>query len=165
MSRRVVVYLDERTAENFEIVVKSYFDSIQNPRDWVAQKALAAGLPILYDAIHGGGTINTLLHGQEPDEAAPVSIQAAGKRRPFPRAVIAKVAAACQGKCVGCGVELVFKVGPDRLSKAESRRRFTVDHIVPLCAGGKNDANNLQALCKRCNSRKGGKVVTDSAGG
>jgi len=29
-----------------------------------------------------------------------------------------------------------------------------VDHIVPLRAGGTNDAENLQALCKSCHSRK-----------
>jgi len=29
-----------------------------------------------------------------------------------------------------------------------------VDHILPLRQGGTNDANNLQALCKSCHSRK-----------
>lgn len=30
----------------------------------------------------------------------------------------------------------------------------TVDHRVPLAAGGTHDAANLQPMCKRCNSSK-----------
>lgn len=32
---------------------------------------------------------------------------------------------------------------------------FTVDHIVPLAKGGKNDFDNLQCACKSCNQLKG----------
>lgn len=32
---------------------------------------------------------------------------------------------------------------------------FTVDHIVPLAKGGKNDLDNLQCACKSCNQLKG----------
>jgi hypothetical protein len=31
-----------------------------------------------------------------------------------------------------------------------------VDHIVPVCVGGSDAMNNLQALCTRCNRGKGG---------
>lgn len=31
---------------------------------------------------------------------------------------------------------------------------LTVDHIVPLVAGGTHDAANLQVLCRSCNGRK-----------
>lgn len=44
-------------------------------------------------------------------------------------------------KCVSCGRE-------DNL---------TIDHIVPVVEGGKNDFPNLQVLCKPCNSSKGKK--------
>jgi len=31
-----------------------------------------------------------------------------------------------------------------------------VDHVVPVCRGGKNTMDNLQTLCKRCNRGKAG---------
>lgn len=35
----------------------------------------------------------------------------------------------------------------------------TVDHILPICKGGKTDIENLQILCSHCNSQKGSKNV------
>jgi len=36
-----------------------------------------------------------------------------------------------------------------------SRRDLTCDHIVPESQGGPTIEENLQTLCRRCNSRKG----------
>lgn len=46
-------------------------------------------------------------------------------------------------KCLACG-------------KAEG---LTVDHVIPLKRGGRNDISNLQPLCRSCNSRKGSRVI------
>lgn len=35
------------------------------------------------------------------------------------------------------------------------RRNLTIDHIVPVNAGGTDDPDNLQTLCASCNSKKG----------
>jgi hypothetical protein len=36
---------------------------------------------------------------------------------------------------------------------------LTIDHIVPLAKGGGTDVQNLQTLCRRCNSSKGAKYI------
>ncbi|MDR2104281.1 MAG: HNH endonuclease [Deferribacteraceae bacterium] len=35
---------------------------------------------------------------------------------------------------------------------------LTMDHIIPLSAGGKSVKNNIAAVCKKCNSAKKDKV-------
>jgi 5-methylcytosine-specific restriction endonuclease McrA len=36
--------------------------------------------------------------------------------------------------------------------------KLTMDHIIPLSAGGKSVKSNLIAACKNCNTAKGGKL-------
>lgn len=48
-----------------------------------------------------------------------------------------------KGKCANCRVAL--------------RKKYHVDHVMPICLGGSNGPENLQLLCAPCNQRKSGK--------
>lgn len=43
-------------------------------------------------------------------------------------------------------------------NRCGSRRYLTIDHIYPEIRGGKTEMDNLQTLCKSCNSSKKDKV-------
>ena len=46
-----------------------------------------------------------------------------------------------------------------------TRENLSVDHIHPVSKGGTNDMDNLQTLCRSCNSKKGVKVSGDDQAG
>jgi hypothetical protein len=52
-------------------------------------------------------------------------------------------------RCMYCG----HHFGPDKL---------TLDHVIPLCQGGRDIWDNLVAACKRCNGRKGGRTPLEA---
>lgn len=54
------------------------------------------------------------------------------------------------GKCHYCQREMDL-----HYKQAETRAYATLDHIVPHVRGGKRDATNVVAACKRCNTMKG----------
>ena len=35
----------------------------------------------------------------------------------------------------------------------------TIDHVVPVSKGGRNEIDNVQPLCGRCNTSKGTKTI------
>lgn len=47
-----------------------------------------------------------------------------------------------ENKCLKCG----------------SKENITIDHVVPIALGGRNDTSNVQPLCKTCNCRKGKRI-------
>jgi 5-methylcytosine-specific restriction protein A len=52
-----------------------------------------------------------------------------------------------KGRCLHCG----------------SSSRLSIDHIVPVIAGGSNDLSNLQTLCLSCNAKKGARIPDNDA--
>jgi 5-methylcytosine-specific restriction endonuclease McrA len=49
----------------------------------------------------------------------------------------------------------VFLSGGGKCQYCESTENLSVDHVLPVFRGGSSDFDNLQLLCRRCNSRKG----------
>jgi len=60
-----------------------------------------------------------------------------------------------RGACAACNIDI------SGLISARNEKNF--DHIIPLKEGGLNDVTNLQLLCDKCNSGKGGKLHGVSA--
>ena len=58
------------------------------------------------------------------------------------------------GICVGFGIYPNCEYGSDNI-------RWTEDHIIPIDLGGPDRADNIQAMCKRCNSSKSGRTMEE----
>lgn len=55
----------------------------------------------------------------------------------------------CGGKCPECGREM-------SLTNHRAKNSYmTIDHIVPKSKGGTNNIQNLRALCRSCNIKRG----------
>lgn len=55
-------------------------------------------------------------------------------------------------------VVIKFNLMGNRCVICLSDKRIEVDHITPLSKGGTNSIDNLQPLCKSCNSAKGNRI-------
>jgi hypothetical protein len=80
--------------------------------------------------------------GQDIDDDAPKQWV---RRERIPEWAKKALYARERGCCARCSTPLVL----------ELRNDSSVDHIVPLAAGGCNDLVNLQLLCETCNLQKG----------
>lgn len=92
---------------------------------------------------YGGDVLNLIYYVFDQYGLEPNPNQTRNKygRRAIPEATRQFVFERNGFKCVFCGT-------PTNL---------TIDHIIPVARGGKNDRDNLQTLCRSCNSRKGTK--------
>ena len=50
--------------------------------------------------------------------------------------------------------KLCNSTGNKCLKCGDTNQTITVDHVIPLSRGGTNYIENIQPLCKKCNSRK-----------
>ena len=60
--------------------------------------------------------------------------------------------------CPACTKKMSFERQEDTLFA-------TLDHVIPLSAGGTNDEDNFQLLCNLCNQKKGAKLEPRLDGG
>lgn len=54
---------------------------------------------------------------------------------------------------------LVFNLHGRNCLKCGTNEKISIDHIIPVSKGGKDETLNLQPLCRRCNSSKGSKII------
>nr|DAY67707.1 MAG TPA: Recombination endonuclease VII [Caudoviricetes sp.] len=59
----------------------------------------------------------------------------------------------CNGKCAYCGKQLTLEASDT-----------CVDHVIPIAKGGNNEDKNLVMACRRCNSSKGAKLLSEWKG-
>ena len=54
--------------------------------------------------------------------------------------------------------DIIYKRDGYECQYCGSKENLVIDHIIPFSKGGKTELNNLQTLCKKCNSEKGNKL-------
>lgn len=69
------------------------------------------------------------------------------ERTMLPRSTRMAIFDASGGVCAHCGAKLDFY------------DNFTVEHVIPLAKGGKNDPENYVALCETCNKQKADDII------
>lgn len=55
--------------------------------------------------------------------------------------------------------DVVFKMYGKKCLACGSEENISLDHIIPIHKKGTNTIDNLQPLCKSCNSKKGTKII------
>lgn len=78
------------------------------------------------------------------------------RARSYPRGWLTDCLKIQKRKCFYCRGRLKFKPLPD-----EWHMQPTIDHVVPISAGGQNKRYNVVAACIKCNSDKGSLSVDE----
>jgi 5-methylcytosine-specific restriction endonuclease McrA len=78
------------------------------------------------------------------------------RARSYPRGWLTDCLKIQKRKCFYCRGRLKFKPLPD-----EWHMQPTIDHVVPISAGGQNKRDNVVAACVKCNSDKGSRPVDE----
>lgn len=102
-------------------------------------KKTGNGLYSVQDAPYTEAVIETLVRISKREI---VNSQADRDTRRVPQDVKAAVWQRDRGKCVECG----------------DAKYLELDHIIPWSKGGATSVNNLQLLCRGCNSKKGDRI-------
>lgn len=53
---------------------------------------------------------------------------------------------------------LIFKRDGNKCLSCGTYNNLSIDHIIPKSLGGKNNHDNLQTLCIKCNRKKGNRI-------
>lgn len=55
-------------------------------------------------------------------------------------------------------VAQLLEIADYKCQECGKRDNLTVDHVIPITRGGKNELNNFQILCRSCNASKNNKL-------
>lgn len=96
--------------------------------------------------------------------------RALGNRRKYRKANPEKVAhlnrkrraakKSAEGILLASEWEAIQRKQRGRCARCRKKSKLTVDHVVPLAAGGCNLAFNIQGLCRPCNTRKQAQLLS-----
>jgi 5-methylcytosine-specific restriction endonuclease McrA len=62
-----------------------------------------------------------------------------------------------KGTCFYCGIQMHF-------DKPNDDTRMTLDHLVPIIKGGRDNLENLVACCQKCNNKRGSMDIAEFVG-
>jgi 5-methylcytosine-specific restriction endonuclease McrA len=83
---------------------------------------------------------------ENPEKVRAANVAAKSRRRARQNAA--------EGRFTAADVRALETRQKGKCACCRQKRKLAVDHIVPLAKGGTNWPNNLQLLCKSCNSSK-----------
>ena len=124
----------------FHVLVDRYPLRVKSSRrnspvpDMMPNSSLATPRDVPLHVRYGGGTYNGTRQSQPPVSQERTRFSSSVKHGLFEK---------CRGVCAGC------------LDNFRQPGNMEIDHIVPLHKGGNNNPDNLQLLCRSCNTQKG----------